>query len=69
MKLFLMLLIRVYQRCLSPLIGNECRYVPSCSHYALQAIQKYGAFKGMWLSLKRIVRCAPWGKGGRDPLV
>ena len=68
MKHLLILLIRVYQWCISPLIGDVCRYTPSCSHYAIQALQKYGLFKGFWLAFVRIVRCAPWGRGGKDPL-
>lgn len=68
---FLIALVRIYQKCISPLIkaccGDVCRYEPSCSQYFIEAVKKYGAvigsFKGIW----RILRCAPWGKGGYDP--
>ena len=54
---------------LSPLLGpNKCRYVPTCSEYAKEALLKYGILKGLWLSLKRIIRCAPWGSHGYDPV-
>lgn len=61
-------LIRGYQKFISPALPPACRYYPSCSHYGVEAVQKYGAFKGTWLSLKRIVRCAPWGGHGYDPV-
>lgn len=61
-------LIRLYQVVLSPLMGKECRFAPTCSHYATDAIQKYGAVKGGWLAIKRIMRCHPWSKGGIDPV-
>ncbi len=61
--------IRVYQLLLSPLLGpSKCRYVPTCSEYAREALQKYGIVKGLWLGIKRIARCAPWGGHGYDPL-
>jgi putative membrane protein insertion efficiency factor len=66
---FLVLLIRIYQLVLSPFLGaNKCRYVPSCSEYAKEALQKHGLAKGLWLSIKRIGRCAPWGGHGFDPV-
>ena len=62
-------LIRMYQRFLSPLLGANCRFEPSCSHYALQAIQRHGAFKGSLLGAWRILRCNPLSKGGQiDPV-
>jgi len=61
-------LIRLYQFTLSPLLGPACRYTPSCSHYAAEAIAVHGPFKGAWLGLKRIARCHPWGGGGDDPV-
>lgn len=61
-------LIRVYQRLISPMLGPKCRYTPTCSTYALQALKKYGLFKGMWLAVKRISRCHPWGGSGYDPV-
>lgn len=59
-------LIRLYQLTISPLLGPCCRFYPSCSEYAMEAIQKHGCAKGMWLSLKRVVKCNPWHKGGPD---
>jgi len=61
-------LIRVYQWGISPLLGPKCRFTPTCSHYALDALKKYGVFKGSWLAIKRIVRCHPWGGHGVDPV-
>ncbi len=62
------LLIKIYQNLLSPLLGAQCRYTPTCSQYGVEAIKKYGAFKGGWLTLKRIGRCNPWGGHGHDPV-
>lgn len=62
------LLIKLYQWVLSPVLGPKCRYTPSCSHYALEALKKYGPLKGGWLALKRISRCHPWGGHGYDPV-
>ncbi len=62
------LLIKFYQYVISPAIGPKCRYTPTCSHYALDAINKYGVLKGIWLALKRIGRCHPWGGHGHDPV-
>jgi putative membrane protein insertion efficiency factor len=62
------LLIRLYQIVLSPLIGPKCRYTPTCSQYSLEAFKKYGPFKGFWLSIRRIGSCHPWGGSGYDPL-
>jgi putative membrane protein insertion efficiency factor len=67
MKLFLVL-IRCYQYAISPMLGQNCRFFPSCSDYAAQAIEKYGARKGVCLGLKRIIRCHPWNPGGFDPV-
>lgn len=62
-------LIRLYQVLLSPLLGpGKCRYTPSCSDYSLEAIRKYGTIRGGWMGLKRILRCAPWGGHGFDPV-
>lgn len=60
--------IRVYQGVISPLLGNNCRHVPSCSQYAVEAIEEWGSVKGMWLGMKRISRCHPWGTSGYDPV-
>jgi uncharacterized protein len=60
--------VKFYQWCIRPLLPNACRYTPSCSEYSIQSIKKYGAFKGTWLGLKRIMRCHPWGGQGYDPV-
>ena len=60
--------VKFYQLAIRPLLPNACRYTPSCSEYSLEAINKYGAFKGGWLGLKRILRCHPWGGHGYDPV-
>lgn len=67
MWLFL-LLIKIYQTCISPLTPAACRYTPTCSQYAKEAILKYGPFRGGWLALKRILRCNPFGGSGYDPV-
>ncbi|WP_445116976.1 membrane protein insertion efficiency factor YidD, partial [Acinetobacter sp. WZC-1] len=59
---------RFYQIAISPLIGPRCRYVPTCSQYALEAIQQHGAMKGGWLAARRVCRCHPWGGHGYDPV-
>jgi hypothetical protein len=65
----LIFIIKVYQGVLSPFLGaSKCRYVPTCSQYAIEAFQKHGIAKGFWLSIKRIARCAPWGSHGYDPV-
>jgi putative membrane protein insertion efficiency factor len=61
-------LIRVYQWLLSPFIRQNCRFVPSCSRYAIEAIQVHGVVRGTWLALRRIGRCHPWGACGYDPV-
>lgn len=65
---FLWCLVRFYQLCISPLFPPSCRFTPTCSEYALQALRKYGPFKGSWLTLKRLLRCHPWGGSGYDPV-
>ncbi len=60
--------IKVYQICISPFLPHMCRFVPTCSEYAVEALRKYGIFKGGWLALKRISRCHPWGGSGFDPV-
>ena len=67
-KSILVALIRFYQLCISPLLGNNCRYYPTCSQYAIEAIEKKGIIKGCWMAVKRICRCHPWHDGGYDPL-
>lgn len=66
-KLFIFL-IRIYQVTLSPVFGQHCRYEPTCSNYAIEALQKHGIFHGGWLGLKRLVSCNPWHEGGYDPV-
>ena len=63
-----LLLIRIYQVLLSPLLGASCRFTPTCSQYGMEAIRKHGPFTGGWLTLKRIARCNPWGGHGHDPV-
>lgn len=65
---FFLLLIKIYQLTISPLFPGTCRYTPTCSQYGVEAIRKYGPFKGAWLTLKRIGRCHPWGGHGHDPV-
>lgn len=60
--------IFIYRYCLSPLLPVSCRYAPTCSGYALQAVARHGALRGGWLGLKRICRCHPWGGAGYDPV-
>ena len=60
--------IKLYQLTLSRLLPPVCRYQPTCSHYAMEALRKHGSFKGSWLAVKRICRCAPWGGSGYDPV-
>ena len=60
--------VRLYQYLIRPMLPNACRYNPSCSQYAVEAIDKHGAFKGSWLGLRRILRCHPWGGQGYDPV-
>ena len=61
-------LIRIYQMAISPYLGQNCRYEPSCSTYAIEALDKHGVFKGSWLAIKRIFSCGPWGGHGYDPV-
>ena len=66
MKSLLMLIIRFYQKCISPLFPQCCRYYPSCSCYAATAVSRFGAFKGSVLAMHRLLRCNPWARGGVD---
>jgi putative membrane protein insertion efficiency factor len=68
MKKLLLLLIRFYRRCISPLFPPSCRYYPTCSKYAIEAIEVHGAFKGSLLAIWRILRCNPLSPGGVDPV-
>jgi len=68
MKALVLWLIRGYQYLLRPLLGANCRFAPSCSEYAREAVEKYGALKGSWLAVRRILRCHPYHPGGYDPV-
>lgn len=61
-------MIRGYQLAISPMLGNCCRFFPSCSDYAIEALQKHGVVRGFWLGLRRVGRCHPWCAGGYDPV-
>ncbi len=63
----LVCLVRAYQWLLSPLLGRHCRFEPTCSQYFIEAVRKYGAVRGTWRGLRRILRCHPWHPGGHDP--
>ena len=69
MSRLMMFLIKGYQKYISPMIGPHCRFIPTCSEYSYQAFSKYGFFKGAYLSIKRILRCHPFCRGGYDPLI
>lgn len=62
------LIFTIYQRIISPIMPNACRFHPTCSAYGIEAVKKYGAIKGSWLAIKRIARCNPWGGHGIDPV-
>ena len=68
MKALLLLLLRAYQYAIRPLMGANCRFYPSCSDYAREAIERHGAAKGFWLGTRRILRCHPYHPGGYDPV-
>jgi putative membrane protein insertion efficiency factor len=61
-------LLRLYQISLSPLLGPACRFEPSCSHYAVEALERFGLARGFWLAIRRLARCHPLGKSGYDPI-
>jgi len=68
MRRFILLLIKGYSYLISPLLGNNCRYYPSCSAYTYEAVERYGVGRGLWLGLRRILRCHPFHPGGVDPV-
>jgi putative membrane protein insertion efficiency factor len=68
MSSVLVAFVRWYQRCVSPLLGPHCIYTPTCSAYAIEAIERYGAAKGLWLAVRRVLRCHPFHEGGYDPV-
>ena len=68
MKRLLLALIRFYRKHISPHTPPSCRYIPTCSNYGIEAVEKYGFFKGGWLTFKRVLSCNPWGGSGYDPV-
>ena len=68
MTRILIVLVAAYRYALSPMLGRSCRFHPSCSEYAQEALERHGALRGVWLALKRIGRCHPWHPGGYDPV-
>jgi hypothetical protein len=68
MQKVLILLVRGYRYLLSPLLGSHCRFYPTCSQYALDALERHGVLWGMWLTMRRLARCHPWHPGGVDPV-
>ncbi|MBI2899082.1 MAG: membrane protein insertion efficiency factor YidD [Planctomycetes bacterium] len=68
MKYLVIVPVKLYQWCVSPLLPPACRYWPSCSQYMIDAVQKHGLLRGVWLGLRRLLRCAPWGGAGYDPV-
>lgn len=68
MRKILIWFIRIYQLLLSPWLGNHCRFHPSCSYYAVEAIDRYGPLLGVWFAVRRLLRCHPWHPGGVDPV-
>ncbi len=68
MSRILLWVLRVYQYVLSPLVGNQCRFAPTCSQFAIEAVERHGALRGAWLAVARLARCHPWHAGGIDPV-
>jgi putative membrane protein insertion efficiency factor len=68
MRRLLIAFVRAYQYLLSPWWGSHCRFTPTCSHYAIEALERHGALGGTWLATRRILRCHPWSAGGYDPV-
>ncbi|QEL66595.1 hypothetical protein OTERR_31190 [Oryzomicrobium terrae] len=68
MRFLLIGLVRIYQYALSPFLGRSCRFVPSCSEYMIESLQRHGVVKGLWLGTRRVCRCHPWHPGGHDPV-
>ena len=68
MKRLIIVILQGYRLAISPFLGKNCRFHPSCSVYAIEAVERYGALKGGWLALRRVLRCHPWNPGGYDPV-
>lgn len=68
LKFLALKLLRAYQLLISPMLGQNCRFSPSCSNYSMQAIERFGFFKGSWLTARRLLRCHPFHPGGHDPI-
>jgi uncharacterized protein len=68
MKFAVLEILKLYKTFLSPFLPPACRFTPTCSEYAMEAVEKYGAFRGTWMGVKRILRCQPFCKGGHDPV-
>jgi putative membrane protein insertion efficiency factor len=64
----IILFVRAYQAVIRPLLFGSCRYQPTCSEYAIEAVERHGPWRGAWLGVRRILRCHPWGRGGIDPV-
>jgi hypothetical protein len=69
LKAFLIFLLQTYKKFISPLLGNNCRFYPTCSEYGMDAIREWGALKGTWLAFRRLLRCHPFHAGGYDPVI
>ncbi|MCL2285989.1 MAG: membrane protein insertion efficiency factor YidD [Firmicutes bacterium] len=68
MKFLIILIVKFYRLCISPLLGPRCKYYPTCSAYMIEAVERHGAVKGVWMGTKRIARCNPFSRGGYDPV-
>lgn len=68
MRTTIVMLVKLYQYLLSPWLGNHCRFYPTCSQYAITAIETHGALRGSWIAARRLLRCHPWHPGGADPV-
>jgi putative membrane protein insertion efficiency factor len=67
-RTLVIVVLKIYQTCVSPLLGERCRFHPSCSHYAVAAVEKHGIIRGFFFTIRRLFRCHPWHSGGEDPI-